>query len=382
MRTLRTAAIAALSVLLTLATGTPAFADEPADTTPPEIYSTGLVEGQLLGLFGHFTPTFADDVTSVTTDVGGKTRSLNAAWVREHGIGAWLYSSRNDTDVDITVRVYDKAFNHSELTTRVHMELIAPTAVVTPLSGVVHDTTTINVTTQDTDVAEVTLEWNNQVYSRATSAPWTLTWDTSTFPRTFPHLGGPFVRVSDKPGNFTVYSGDYTVDNVGPEVTVGRITSGGRHRFGATFTDESGVDHVEWWINGALVSTAATVEYGFGRSRPLDVVIKAWDRNGHGSTTPVTLQVDADAPTLAISSGPRNGAKVKGIVKIGAKAADKNGVAEVQLLINGKVVATDTRAGYAFSINTKNYPKKFKVQLRAYDRVGNEVVTSARTWHR
>jgi hypothetical protein len=46
-------------------------------------------------------------------------------------------------------------------------------------------------------------------------------------------------------------------------------------------------------------------------------------------------------------------------------------VAKVQLLVNGKVVATDVKAGYSFTLNPKKYGKKFTVQLRAYDRAGN-----------
>jgi hypothetical protein len=35
------------------------------------------------------------------------------------------------------------------------------------------------------------------------------------------------------------------------------------------------------------------------------------------------------------------------------------GVNRVQLLVNGKVAATDTKAGYSFKLNPKKYGKKF-----------------------
>jgi hypothetical protein len=69
-------------------------------------------------------------------------------------------------------------------------------------------------------------------------------------------------------------------------------------------------------------------------------------------------------------------------VTVTASASDKSGVARVQLLVNGKVVATDTTAAYHFTVNTSTYGKTLKVQLRAYDEAGNVTTTSARTWYR
>ncbi|MEU8661058.1 hypothetical protein [Actinoplanes philippinensis] len=55
---------------------------------------------------------------------------------------------------------------------------------------------------------------------------------------------------------------------------------------------------------------------------------------------------------------------------------------KVQLLVDGKVVGTDGRAGFAFSLNPKRYGKKFTVQFRAYDRAGNVRYSSKRTYRR
>jgi hypothetical protein len=85
---------------------------------------------------------------------------------------------------------------------------------------------------------------------------------------------------------------------------------------------------------------------------------------------------------LTVTTAPRNGAKVNGTVKVKASASDKNGVARVELLINGKVVAKDAKAAYQFTINTKKYGKKFTIQVRAYDKAGNVRYATKRTWHR
>ena len=46
------------------------------------------------------------------------------------------------------------------------------------------------------------------------------------------------------------------------------------------------------------------------------------------------------------------------------------GINRVEMLINGKVVATDRKAAYRLALNPKKYGKKFTVQLRAYDKAG------------
>jgi hypothetical protein len=74
--------------------------------------------------------------------------------------------------------------------------------------------------------------------------------------------------------------------------------------------------------------------------------------------------------------------RTNGTVKVSVKAADASGIARVELLVNGKVVAKDTKAGYVLSVNTKKQKKAMKVQVRAYDKLGNVTHTSSRTWYR
>lgn len=92
--------------------------------------------------------------------------------------------------------------------------------------------------------------------------------------------------------------------------------------------------------------------------------------------------VTLGATKVKVTSAPRNGAKVKGTVTVKASASDPSGVNRVKLLINGKVVAKDYKAGYAFKIKVSKYGKKIKMQVRSYDRVGNVAYYPARTWKR
>ncbi|MCM4084184.1 Ig-like domain-containing protein [Paractinoplanes hotanensis] len=117
-----------------------------------------------------------------------------------------------------------------------------------------------------------------------------------------------------------------------------------------------------------------------GRQTLTWYVTDAWGNAGYVTQT---VTSDNRTPTLKIASAPANGAKVKDSVVVKASATDRYGIAKVQLLVNGKVVATDSKAAYSFTLSTKKYGKKsFKIQLRAYDKVGNVTTTAARTWHR
>ncbi|MEU4626152.1 Ig-like domain-containing protein [Actinoplanes sp. NPDC023801] len=65
--------------------------------------------------------------------------------------------------------------------------------------------------------------------------------------------------------------------------------------------------------------------------------------------------------------------------RIKAKSWDLNGIDGVELLVDGEVVATDAGSAYSFTIDPENHGPEFKVQLRAYDRGGNETTSSERT---
>ena len=94
------------------------------------------------------------------------------------------------------------------------------------------------------------------------------------------------------------------------------------------------------------------------------------------------MVADNTKPKLSITKAPKNKAKVKGTVTIKAKASDKYKVAKVQLLVNGKVVATDTKAAYSLSFKVAKQKKTMKVVVRAYDKAGNMTKLATRTYYR
>ncbi|MFC3386615.1 Ig-like domain-containing protein [Couchioplanes azureus] len=106
------------------------------------------------------------------------------------------------------------------------------------------------------------------------------------------------------------------------------------------------------------------------------------DKAGNGTYVERAVTVDNTAPSVSLTQAPRNKARVTKKFTVAAKATDRFGIARVQLLVNGKVVATDGKAAYRFTVNPKKYGKKFTVQLRAYDKAGNVKTTAKRTYRR
>lgn len=478
MGKVRSAAAAAITAILIAAGGTPAYADDPV---PLSVTSTGLTEGQAVGPFLRFHPVWSDGaaVTKVEVYRDGVLGYATTHWAA--GLRP-LVSGSDGTEELITVRAYDSTGAWAEASTHVVVDQTPPTATISPAGGhlaQVGGVLTVSATDVSDDLAEVSLRGNNGVtVATATSAPWTITYNT---------VGGPgyvYVDVMDRAGNTREYLG-YQLDNVPPTI---RDMTGFRGRAGRVsgFTQlnvplSGGANHVEARVDGTLVDSwdgghspefysttdGVGIDYDFGttaRTATVDVLVRdvagnvatrtftlivdpagptitsltpangalvrgstiyftihATDPDGiafsdvngcdctagpdklfvtagadgrktlvfrvfdnlfNATTVTRTVIVDNTRPTLTITSAPKDGARVSGTVKVNAAAADRNGVARVELLINGKVVARDVTAGYSFAVNTNKYGKKFGVQLRAYDRAGNVTTTSTRTWHR
>ncbi|MEV6596947.1 Ig-like domain-containing protein [Actinoplanes sp. NPDC051346] len=430
--------------------------------------STGLADGQLIGIKQIVRPAVRSDAVKIEVLVGDKI--VARSQTKPFPVVLYPPPALNDLDADVTVRAYDAAGVIGEAKTRVHVDTERPSANFTPgLTAAVHGPTTITAAVPD-DVVQVVLSDASGEIARATSAPWTLAWDTRG------HSGQVRFAVTDRAGNLSQFTGRYRVDEQGPQISLYRSGSAGWgdpwprgvNYLDASVKDVTGLSRIEWWVEGALRSTDRTLRYDFGaRSRTVPVEVRAWDPWGNASVTELPIVIDADSPrvtsitpanlalvrgsritstvqatdatsidwvslagaiadrtapytssipagpdgkktltwhladlwgntttahrvvivdntkpTLKVTKGPVNKAKVNGTVKLDASAGDRNGVSRVELLINGKVVARDTTSAYSFSIMPSRYGKKFTVALRAYDKAGNSTTTATRTWYR
>jgi hypothetical protein len=196
------------------------------------------------------------------------------------------------------------------------------------------------------------------------------------------------LRVWDALGHPATATFPLTIDRTGPTITTftpanGTLVRNGAVRTTITATDPHGVDSVGV-VGGIPDMDGAPNTYWVQtyHDGPFTVTGVAVDRLGNSSSVRRTVIVDNTKPKVGISKAPKNGAKVTKTTTITATASDLNRIARVQLLVNGKVVGTDTSAGYRFTLNPKKYGKRFTIQLRAYDRAGNLQYSGKRAYHR
>jgi hypothetical protein len=243
----------------------------------------------------------------------------------------------------------------------------------------------VTITLQDVpdDTREVTVdELFGPRLATLTAAPWTYTWQASG------EASPPCFTIWDKAGNTDERCSEYVVDDAGPTATAtpnnGVLIRGGKFTTSVKASDPAGLGRS--YLSGTdgagrptSYTSASVVAGGDGKRTVTWVVL---DKLGNQSTVTRTVIVDNTAPALALTKAPKNGAKLTKKVALTASATDRNGVARVQLLVNGKVVATDTTAAYAFTLDPKKYGKKFTVQLRAYDKAGNARNSAKLTYRR
>lgn len=145
---------------------------------------------------------------------------------------------------------------------------------------------------------------------------------------------------------------------------------------------------VELFVDNKAYNWDYTAPFGpplhtAGRNGAIKVQLRITDKAGNRTMLPArTLIADNVLPAVSITKAPKNKARVKGTVKVYVKATDKSGIARVQLLVNGKVVAADATAGYVLSFNVAGRKKTMKVRVRAYDKAGNVRYTTTRTYYR
>jgi len=245
------------------------------------------------------------------------------------------------------------------------------------------------VDAEDTSLTNIDLIIAGRVVSSSGFNRRWLTWPgaeklTGTFVLTF--------KATDEAGHTSQVTRTVRVDNTTPKIATVAPADKAlvRGTFTATasgVTDSSGIAKVELWVDGKFAARDISAPFSFPvktgtRNGALPLEWIAYDTAGNTTSVRHRLNADNKAPTVSITKAPKNKAKVKGKVTVGVAAKDTNGIARVELIVNGKVVATDKTAAYALTVNTAKLAKTMKVQVRAYDKAGNLTVTTSRTWYR
>ncbi|WP_224249512.1 Ig-like domain-containing protein [Hyalangium gracile] len=268
---------------------------------------------------------------------------------------------------------------------------VAPTVTLTaPTSnarvrGLVSLTATA---TDDLAVTQVEFYADGALIGTDSSAPYALSWDSSTATDGAHSLTA---KAYDNSGNVSTSAAvAVTADNTAPSVVLTSPAQGMRIRgsavLEATASDATGVTKVEFYDGAALLGTDTSAPYSLTWST-LSVAdgahaltAKAYDTLGNvGTSTEVGVTVDNTHPTVAISA-PAQSALVRGTVQASATASDASGVAKVEFYVNGTLIDTDTTSPYSVSWNTTTSANgSVTLTARAYDMAGNHTQSASRT---
>ncbi|WP_127548459.1 S8 family serine peptidase [Actinoplanes sp. OR16] len=184
------------------------------------------------------------------------------------------------------------------------------------------------------------------------------------------------------------------VDAVAPRIAGAGPAQNKRFRGAITVTATgvsdsggSGLSHAQLYANGKYVgrdnAAPYSLRYNSGKfNGNVNLQWRVWDKAGNVGYYNRRVIADNKAPTVKITSAPKNGKKVKGTVTVKVAASDASGIARVELYINGKLIAKDAKKPYTFKIKVSRYGKKLTVKVRALDKVGNSRTTASRTWKR
>jgi hypothetical protein len=300
----------------------------------------------------------------------------------------WDTNAYPEGPVRLTIRTFDKAGQAWAEAFDTWVDHTGPTLRVDQ-DGFIKAGGEVYVESKDkSGITRMELLANDVVIDTSQASNALLHWDAKA-------VNGPAklaVRVYDTARNMTEYRRNVLVDNDRPVITVAPAAgSYVRGKVAVSVTgvrDASGLGIFEPSIDGSSFDSrtkapwSSTLNSTFWRDGRH--VLQWWvaDRAWNVTVVDRTITIDNHVPKVAFGKAPKNKAHVSKSVKITANASDGYGVARVQLLVNGKVVATDSKAGYTFTLNPKKYGKKFTVQLRAYDRAGNTKLTEKRTYHR
>ncbi|GIE87308.1 Ig-like domain-containing protein [Actinoplanes regularis] len=194
------------------------------------------------------------------------------------------------------------------------------------------------------------------------------------------------LRVWDAAGNATSKSFPVNIDKAAPTAVISpaekSLVRGTTFVTSIRATDRNGVAYTGIEGPDYIPGSRTTARLKSGRDGARTVTWQVIDKLGNSAYLKRTVIVDNTAPAASLKSAPANNAKLTRPFGVTANASDKNGIGRVELLINGKNVAIDYRAGWGFTIDPKKYGKSFTVQLRVYDRAGNSRLTTKRTYRR
>ncbi|MEO7454597.1 MAG: Ig-like domain-containing protein [Fimbriimonadales bacterium] len=252
--------------------------------------------------------------------------------------------------------------------------------------------------TDNVGVTEVRLMIDGNVVATDTTAPYQLTWDTTSWDDGEHSLRVRAVDAANNQGDdvITIVVNNKAPDITAPTVTITSPTNNasvsGNVAINATATDNVAVAFVEFFVDGVWQGADTTSPYS--HTWDSQTVGNGWhtlkvvaeDTSGNRSSKEVSVNVtntvpDTTPPTVSITS-PSTGQNVNGSVNVLVSVWDNVGVVKCELYVNGQKVATSTAAPFTTKFNAKRYSGAIQLVVRAYDAANNVGVSAPITVYR
>jgi hypothetical protein len=271
-----------------------------------------------------------------------------------------------------------------------NVDSTAPSVSITsPANGTtVSGSVSFAATASDASGIEKVRFWvDNSYLSFDASAPYSKTWDTSTWSNGAHTLKVQAVDNAANAGGIisitvTVNNADATPPAVAITSPADGATVSGTVNFNASASDASGIEKVRFWVDNLYLSFDASAPY----SKAWDtstwsngahtLKVQAVDNNGNASAI-VSVNVTVDnsdvtPPTVSIT-GPGDGATVSGIVTITATAADTGvGVQKVRFWVDNWYLSFDASSPYSKTWDTTAFSNGVHtINVEAVDNAGN-----------
>ena len=292
----------------------------------------------------------------------------------------------------------DAAGNTTSTTLNVTVDNAAPTVAITaPASGAdLKGSATISATANASfgvGIASVQFQLDGaNLGSAITTAPYTLTWDTTAA------SGGAHTLTAiatDAAGNNTTSATvTVTVDDVAPSVVITAPSTGADLKGAVTVSANAmasfgvNIASVQFKLDGVNLSTTQTMApFGVSWDTTTTVggghILTAIATDGAGNTTTsagVSVIVDNSPPTVSLTT-PSSGADLRGTVTVSATAGASFGVAitSVQFQLDGaNLGAAETSAPYSVAWDTTTATGgAHTLKIIATDGAGNTTTTAS-----
>lgn len=305
---------------------------------------------------------------------------------------SWNTTTTTDGIHSLTAKAYDNKNNLATSTAvLVTVDNTAPTLLITaPTNGATVSGSAVNITATATDVTlsvtKVEFAIDSSLYCTDTTSTYACSWNSTLYSD-----GSHTITTTayDTTGNTASVSITVTVSNdtTAPMVSITAPSSGsylsGTTPITATASDSVGVTKVEFYSGTIKLGEDLNSPYSYSWNTATttngskNLTAKAYDAAGHvGTSVAVSVTVDNSAPTVSITA-PAASSYLKGTVTFSAIASDNNSITQVQFLVDGGVVSTDTTSPYSYSWNTTTASNAAHIlTTKASDQAGNITTSS------